>query len=87
MSKRLIFVLVMVAVFLGATSGLVFAQVPDNVQNCASDQILVKFLPGIPEETKAQAHKRNGNNSGDTILNSSVAEMNSVRLTVRIGGG
>ena len=67
MSKRLIFVLVMVAVFLGATSGLVFAQAPDDVQNCAGDQILVKFLPGIPEETKAQAHKRNGGSVVDVI--------------------
>ncbi len=61
MRKKLILAaLVITALLLSVSGGLIMAQPPDNSQGHAPDQILVKFVPGTPEETKAKAHQKHG---------------------------
>lgn len=67
MKKGLILsVLVIVALLLGLTGGLAFAQA-DKGQGHAPDQILVKFLPQTADNTKDEVHKRQGGRVVDVI--------------------
>ena len=61
MKRRLIFsVLVITAFILYATGGMAVADIPDKAQGHIPDRVLVKFLPGTPEITKANVHARQG---------------------------
>lgn len=68
MKKRLaVAALLVAALVLNLTGGLVFAQQPGNPQGHAPDQILVKFLPGTPEKAKADIHRKNGGTVAEVI--------------------
>jgi len=68
MKKRLILTaLVVMALLLSAMSGLALAQAPGNALGHAPDQILVKFLPGTPEVTKADIHRKHSGQVVDVI--------------------
>ncbi len=68
MKKRLILSALLIAtLLLTATGGLAMAQPSDNGPGHAPDQILVKFLTGTADETKASIHARHGGRVVDTI--------------------
>jgi len=60
MKKLILVPILIVGLLLSVMGGLAFAQTPDKAQGHAPDQILVKFLPGTSQETKAGVHKRYG---------------------------
>jgi len=67
MKKLILVPILIVGLLLSVMGGLAFAQTPDKAQGHAPDQILVKFLPGTSQETKAGVHKRYGSKVVDVI--------------------
>ncbi len=67
MKKWVVIPIFVLVLLLSGAGSLAVAQDPEDTQGYAPEQILVKFLPDVPEEAKANVHRKHGGRVVDVI--------------------